>query len=379
METYGGFRKKDQQFFYAKMSALAYAYSKSPGAAEKKKRGYAEKDPSFGEFHFDTKLSNPDVSVLVNPTTKELVIAVTGSRFGDKKNRFRDMRSDIGIALGTASSGKRVHEVRMVVRRARKKYPTFEATLTGHSLGGFVASVIGNMDDIPAIVFNRGSSPLTELKKKIKSDAHHVIHYTTNKGTTVDPVSISAAISGVDTKTHQIDTTSDKTPHSLSHFGSGQRPVLTTHISEKMANQMYGRIFSHVKKMVGNDTTFGSTLKDAAESMLPGSFLGVFPSDQIPNLTARRKYAILNLDKSDEPGSHWVAIGRISNNHTIFYDSFGRNSSKIIPSLHKSGNGRIVNTDDDVEQRVSETNCGARSLAWLVLLDWFGPAVARLI
>ena len=59
------------------------------------------------------------------------------------------------------------------------------------------------------------------------------------------------------------------------------------------------------------------------------------------------------------------------------YDSFGRDYKIIIPKLKTSGNGRITNTDRDVEQGVWELDCGQRSLAFLCLCDGWNVDLAR--
>ena len=104
----------------------------------------------------------------------------------------------------------------------------------------------------------------------------------------------------------------------------------------------------------------------------------MYPSDHIPELTKEKPYAILNLDKSTESGSHWVAIAKV-NDETYIYDSFGRKNQQIIPSLSKSGNGTIEDTDRDAEQKINELNCGNRSVAFLLLVDRFGINYAKLI
>ena len=95
---------------------------------------------------------------------------------------------------------------------------------------------------------------------------------------------------------------------------------------------------------------------------------------------------ILNLDKSTEAGSHWIAVAKIDEQSgpydedtVICYDSFGRDNREIIPDLGRSGNGTVVDTDRDAEQEITETDCGARSIAWLVVLDKYGVDVAKLI
>jgi hypothetical protein len=57
------------------------------------------------------------------------------------------------------------------------------------------------------------------------------------------------------------------------------------------------------------------------------TFIGVFALDQIPlyqilPLTKTVKF-IANLEPSNLPGSHWVAVKR-TNGHGFYFDSFGR-------------------------------------------------------
>ena len=95
-------------------------------------------------------------------------------------------------------------------------------------------------------------------------------------------------------------------------------------------------------------------------------------------LLLNKKYCILNLDKSYEPGSHWVGVCHRKGG-SVIYDSFGRSSLKIIPSLYKSHNGRIIDTKRDAEQSVKENNCGERACSWLILCDLFGVDMGLLI
>ena len=130
--------------------------------------------------------------------------------------------------------------------------------------------------------------------------------------------------------------------------------------------------------LVGNKTTYQNELDKIGKLLLNNKFSGVYASDNIPKLDSNKKYAILNLDKSNEAGSHWVAVAK-HNNNLYIYDSFGRPHTKIIPSLSKSGNGKILNTELDKEQEEIETNCGARCLSWLLLFDNWGHKMAQLL
>jgi len=219
----GGLRGKDnkQQTFYANMSDLAY-----------KNVSVRMKKLPEG-FKLDRDLSNEDIMIAYNPTTKEVVSAVTGSRFTSRKHAMRDIRSDLGIAMGTDRLGKRTKEVGSIVKKAKVKYGDYDHTLTGHSLGGRVAQNISKQTGVPAVVFNRGSSPLGVVSDKVSkilgrdSKESKVIHYTTNKKSTVDPVSISAKLAGDDAETNLVDKKKDGgISHSIDHFtGEGKKKV----------------------------------------------------------------------------------------------------------------------------------------------------------
>lgn len=111
--------------------------------------------------------------------------------------------------------------------------------------------------------------------------------------------------------------------------------------------------------------------------LFKGKYVGTYPADMIPNLNQRHRYCILNLDRSDQPGSHWVACGYDTlNDKILVYDSFGRPTSKIIPSLVDKFGPQLEMVDDDAEQQIHEEDCGARCLAFLYVLDRMGPQFA---
>lgn len=151
-------------------------------------------------------------------------------------------------------------------------------------------------------------------------------------------------------------------------------------MTEKSANKMYNNILKKiVTPLVGDKSTFQHDLEKAGRKLLGTEFKGVYPSDKIPVLNDLKKYAIINLDKSTEPGSHWVAIAH-QNQKIYVYDSFGRKTVKILPALFQSGNGsKILDTEPDPEQKIDETNCGGRSLSWLIFFEHYGSKNALLI
>ena len=152
-------------------------------------------------------------------------------------------------------------------------------------------------------------------------------------------------------------------------------------MNEKISMRHYNHILNDiVEPLLGKQSTLASDLERIGKKMLGVKFKGVYASDKIPNLNNLSCYCIVNVDKSDMPGSHWMSIAKDTEGKgAILYDSFGRKNSKIIPSLQFSGNGRIIDCDRDSEQKISEDNCGARSIAWLIMYDTFGRDASLLI
>lgn len=147
--------------------------------------------------------------------------------------------------------------------------------------------------------------------------------------------------------------------------------------AEKKIRELYDAALKRAEAMVSDETTYLEDLTRAGRRLFGVKYKGTFPSDKIPRLNDLSPFCILNLDKSNESGSHWVALAKLPlSKNSIFYDSFGRHSTKILPSLKYSGNGMILHTDDDAEQHPLETNCGARCLAFLMVLESCGSAVA---
>lgn len=150
---------------------------------------------------------------------------------------------------------------------------------------------------------------------------------------------------------------------------------------KEIADKIYDNILKKVVyPLLGDDTTYMDDLERVGRKLLGTKFKGVYPSDKIPKLNDLRQYCILNLDNSKQKGSHWVALAKKENsNNSLIYDSFGRCHTKILPNLQYSGNGRIQNTDRDIDQKIEETDCGARSMAWLLLFDKYGEHMAKWI
>ena len=149
-------------------------------------------------------------------------------------------------------------------------------------------------------------------------------------------------------------------------------------MSEKTAMKKYNVILRKIERMVGKGSTSTAALSQAGRQVLGNMYRGTFAVDHINYdlLSQQHPFLICNLDESRQSGTHWVGMCLNIDGKIIVYDSFGRKSSKILSSLRMFD---IIDTDYDVEQRLSDDNCGARSLAWLVFFQLYGEEAAMLI
>ncbi len=210
----GGLRNQSegQREFYALLSKIAYE-------PKKNRKGF----PS--NFVQDNSLSNDDVLVAVNKSTKEIIIAFAGTRLNRLKSALKDGIADVGIALGIDRLGVRTNKGVKLVKKTMKKYGnSYDYTVTGHSLGGRLAQNVGKRLGIPAVTFSRGSSPLGAVSDKVAQilgrdkEGSKTISYRT-KG---DLIAVSSAIGNDNTKIVQ-DKKKNISAHSLSQYGVGKR------------------------------------------------------------------------------------------------------------------------------------------------------------
>lgn len=133
-------------------------------------------------------------------------------------------------------------------------------------------------------------------------------------------------------------------------------------------------LLKDLEAIIGNDTTFSLQLKKIGQFLFGRRFVGVYPSDKLPYLR-HSQMCIANLDASDLPGSHWIAMVK-NGRDTYFYDSFGRKATKIMPTITKEGGAIKEDLTRTAEQKTTENDCGQRSMTWLIIYDVYGPKEA---
>ena len=113
---------------------------------------------------------------------------------------------------------------------------------------------------------------------------------------------------------------------------------------------------------MGKDTTTGGReLHKMGKELFGELFQGVFASDDKRPRRKKDCCYIINTKPRHSGGEHWMAVGP---NGTT-YDSFGRE--------------KYGDFTGDAEQKIEQTDCGQRSLAWLCTCYDLGMEYAKLI
>ncbi|KMQ82166.1 hypothetical protein RF55_23931 [Lasius niger] len=96
-------------------------------------------------------------------------------------------------------------------------------------------------------------------------------------------------------------------------------------------------------------------------------YVGVFPSDKIPDIAKFPAAMVINTDKHHEKGSHWLAL-YIENPKTLdFFDSFG-----LPPDIYGEDISRFVKTYEEVHwnsvpvQSLTSNVCGQFCIYFIV-------------
>lgn len=135
-------------------------------------------------------------------------------------------------------------------------------------------------------------------------------------------------------------------------------------MNKKFIEQEYKAYVNALNSVYGKDETLSSQLITICRKFFNTNFKGVFPIDLIPYKDLKNHdFLIFNLDKHNQPGSHWCAMYKFDNNIYV-YDSFGR---KVLKN-----NKQVINSELDAEQKKSEKNCGQRCIAWLLIAKKYG-------
>ena len=91
-------------------------------------------------YNLDESLSNHNQQVYYNPTKKSLLYSVAGT------HNLNDAGTDFYLGIGKLKDTNRYKEADTNFKKAKSKYGVDNAKIVGHSLGGAIATYIGNPD-----------------------------------------------------------------------------------------------------------------------------------------------------------------------------------------------------------------------------------------
>src|SRR5271156_6933079 len=117
------------------------------------------------------------------------------------------------------------------------------------------------------------------------------------------------------------------------------------------------------RSAIEHDTTANSDLETYAKKLKIKCFRGVFMDDELPNKIKTNESGIVNLQDSDEQGSHWVCYlkkGKLK----YYFDSYGLDCSNEVLNYLK----RPIITSTYQIQKMGSTMCGQYCLYILYYL-----------
>ncbi len=144
-------------------------------------------------------------------------------------------------------------------------------------------------------------------------------------------------------------------------------------MDKKIAEKMYDSYLKRIEKRIGNGITSESDLKGISNKLFGNKFKGVYAFDRKVNFEPG--FYIINNGTRASGGIHWFGVSVDKNKKILTYDSFAR----------KKENDKIMQgsaytaTEDDVEQDISEENCGARTIAFLSVVHVGGHKLGKWI
>lgn len=101
-------------------------------------------------WNVDDELSDHHSTIYHNPNTKHTVVAFRGTK--DK----HDLGTDALLFLGLGGKTNRYKTANNITDKVISKYGRENTSLTGHSLGGDIASNVSKNKDLDATTFSKG-------------------------------------------------------------------------------------------------------------------------------------------------------------------------------------------------------------------------------
>ena len=134
---------------------------------------------------------------------------------------------------------------------------------------------------------------------------------------------------------------------------------------EKKAESLFRKHTKRLVSKLGHHALTDQEIDFYCGTAFQRKWRGCYAQDE--KFLIKPGYYIINNDVSTGPGEHWVGLV-ITPKTAYIYDSFARDSKKLLKHLTKrlSGKNIIKNVDrTDKEQKINQVICGHLSIAWL--------------
>lgn len=194
-------------------SDIAYKHAENLASSSTKQEANAKTDSMIEErlnFHdLVPTHSNENVTTIRNVINDEYIMAVRGTQ----KTNISDLASDAQILFN--QNVNRVDSIEKIYKSFRQEQPTAKLTLTGHSLGAYVAHTIANKYNEPYVGFDLPASPFGILSDNVTNynvKPEHRVYLT-------DRVDLVSSLNKVTNLSDKVVTLPQKEP-TTNLFGS---------------------------------------------------------------------------------------------------------------------------------------------------------------
>ena len=142
--------------------------------------------------------------------------------------------------------------------------------------------------------------------------------------------------------------------------------------------ELYKHALKAIEAELGKGETSDADLNRLGRILFGKQWAAAVPANVVCPVSSARPYGITNTKGA--PGEHWMGVVWEAPKRRMVFDSFGRRVLRISadPKILAHG-GRIDNTAAIDTQPILASDCGQRSMAWLVVYALRGADAARAI
>lgn len=151
---------------------------------------------------------------------------------------------------------------------------------------------------------------------------------------------------------------------------------------QRPQTEQYKAFLNYKKELIqklGTRGLYDDQLTKEGRELFGKRYLGTFSQDEVP--LHKTGMMVVNVDTKSQKGSHWVAI--YSTPKCLYvYDSFGRNTKRLLPILEKNMESKKIHHIDSnylPEQFGASQICGVLALSWLCIVRDMGVRKALTI